>query len=67
MVSESSSSIWTPGWFRLFLTHISAEKQYIAAVKTELAQYEVDGLVAHEDIEPTRDWQDTIELALAEC
>ncbi|MDA1061966.1 MAG: toll/interleukin-1 receptor domain-containing protein, partial [Chloroflexi bacterium] len=67
MVNESSSVLWTPGRFRLFLSHISAEKAYVAAVKAELAEHEVDGFVAHEDIEPTRDWQDTIELALHEC
>jgi hypothetical protein len=39
----------------------------IGFLKTLLRSYGIDGFVAHDDIEPTREWQDVIESALATC
>lgn len=58
---------WEEGWFRLFLSHISTRKNFVGEVKTELADYGIDAFVAHDDIEPTQEWRDTIELALGTC
>lgn len=58
---------WKPGWFRLFLSHLSAEKIFVGQIKLVLAKYGIDGFVAHADIEPSREWQTTIELALGTC
>lgn len=66
-VVNPPAAIWKPGYFKLFLSHISSEKVFVSAVKTELAAFGVDGFVAHVDIQPTQNWQDTIERALAEC
>lgn len=56
--------LWKPGMFRLFLSHISAEKVGVAKLKAELLNWGVDAFVAHEDIEPNKLWQAEIELAL---
>lgn len=55
---------WRPGYFRLFLSHVSTHKGFAASLQSSLWKYAISGFVAHVDIEPTREWQDEIELAL---
>lgn len=56
--------IWNNGKFRVFLSHKSEFKVETAKLKEELAFFGASSFVAHEDIEPTREWQDEIENAL---
>lgn len=56
--------IWKDGRMRLFLSHVSAHKAEVAKVKQALWLRGVDAFLAHADIEPSRDWQNEIELAL---
>jgi hypothetical protein len=56
--------LWGTGRLRLFLSHVSAHKLAVAALKNELRIVGVSAFVAHEDIEPTLEWQSEIELAL---
>jgi len=56
--------LWKPGFFRLFLSHKAAHKKYAGELKEKLDLRGVSCFVAHEDIEPTREWQDEIEIAL---
>jgi len=58
---------WQANRFRLFLSHISAAKTLASDAKTALATRAIDGFVAHEDIEPTKEWVVQIELALETC
>ena len=53
-----------PGRFRLFISHISAHKVEANELKASLDAFCIDGFVAHEDLEPTTEWQDEIESAL---
>lgn len=46
--------------FRLFISHISKDKLNATRLKECLAPYGIAGFVAHEDIEPTLEWQDEI-------
>jgi TIR domain len=55
---------WKPDHFRLFLTHVSTQKSVAHNLKESLEPYYVSCFVAHDDIEPTREWQDEIEEAL---
>lgn len=55
---------WKPDCFHLFLSHVSSEKVLLSEVKRRLALRGIDGFVAHEDIDPIKEWQDEIELAL---
>ena len=57
--------LWESGFLRLFLSHISSHKQQVSGLRAELKVFCVDGFVAHEDIEPTEEWQAEIERALA--
>ncbi len=58
---------WTPGYFRLFISHISARKEMAGALREGLWDHHIDAFVAHEDIAPTALWQEEIEDALATC
>ena len=59
--------LWREGFFRLFLCHISSSKQLMSTIKANLLPSAVDALVAHDDIEPTREWEQEIEAALERC
>lgn len=59
------ATFWHPQYFRLFVSHLSSYKKKTAALQTALLEYGVSAFVAHVDIEPTREWQDEIELGLA--
>lgn len=50
--------------FRLFVSHISADKDKAMRLRDCLYPYGIAGFVAHEDIEPTLEWQTQIERAL---
>ncbi len=56
---------WTgPDQFRLFISHISKDKEIATRLKTALLAYGISGFVAHQDIHPTLSWMDEIERAL---
>jgi len=50
--------------FKLFISHCAKDKLNATRLKLCLAEYGVSGFVAHEDIEPTLEWQSEIEKAL---
>jgi hypothetical protein len=63
---DALTRIWErDGLLRLFLSHASAHKVEVGNLKRGLRVYGVSAFVAHEDIEPTLEWQSEIRLALA--
>lgn len=56
--------IWNNGNLRIFLSHKAEHKVETAKLQEELATYGIASFVAHNDIEPTREWQNEIENAL---
>ena len=46
--------------FKLFISHISKDKDKAMRLKETLVAYNISAFVAHEDIEPTLVWQDEI-------
>jgi hypothetical protein len=56
--------LWPDGRFRLFLSHVSAHKVEVSKLKAQLGLRGVSAFVAHEDIEPSLEWRDEIELGL---
>lgn len=62
--SAETPDFWSPNQPRIFFSHLATEKKTVAAIKTELEKYGLVCFVAHEDIEPTKQWQSEIELAL---
>lgn len=62
--SDVAERIWGNDGFRVFLSHRSNVKGQTAYLKTQLQLFGVSCFVAHEDIHPTKVWQDEIENAL---
>lgn len=63
-ISSSESSFWLPSHFKLFLSHISEFKVKTSQLQGALRPYGISAFVAHEDIEPTKEWLTEIEKAL---
>lgn len=62
---DATKRIWGDNGFRLFLSHKSEVKKETAILKDSLRMFGVSCFVAHEDIHPTKAWQEEIESALA--
>jgi hypothetical protein len=58
---------WRKGMLRLFVTHLAIHRDFAAELQAELLNFGVSCFVAHNDIEPTQEWQAQIETALATC
>ena len=61
---EEAPTFWQRGCFRLFISHTSANKARAHALKQALTEYHIAAFVAHDDIEPTKEWEAEIESAL---
>lgn len=60
-----NADCWRSGYFRIFISHLTENKESATYLKNHLAKYGIDCFVAHEDIEPSKLWQTEIEKALA--
>jgi len=58
------SNIWTENYFRVFFSHKATYKKETLKLKQELEKYGISAFVAHNDIEPSKEWQNEIEKAL---
>lgn len=58
---------WQPDKFRLFISHIWEQRDFITQVKHVLASEGVDCFVAHMDIRPSAEWVAAIEMSLWSC
>ena len=56
---------WAATEARVFISHLTSHKKETYELKEELEAYGISAFVAHDDIEPTKEWQMEIELALA--
>jgi hypothetical protein len=57
-------TFWKTGHFKLFLSHLATFKVPTSHLQTALRKYAISSFVAHEDIEPTKEWQQEIEAGL---
>ncbi len=62
---DATKRIWGDEGFRVFLSHKSEVKKETSDLKDRLRLFGISCFVAHEDIHPTKAWQDEIENALA--
>ena len=62
--TEAARRIWFDTGYRVFLSHKTEVKAEAAKLKERLRIFGVSCFVAHEDIHPTKEWQDEIENAL---
>jgi len=57
-------TFWKTGHFKLFLSHLATFKVQTSHLQSALRKYAISSFVAHEDIEPTKEWQLEIEAGL---
>jgi len=62
--SSIEPAFWLPGHFRLFLSHLAVHKDIATSLQAGFENFHISAFVAHRDIEPTKEWQEEIELAL---
>ncbi len=64
---SDTPSFWRKDHLRVFLSHLASHKDYASEVKKALVPLGISCFVAHDDIEPTSEWQNEIEAALKSC
>lgn len=62
---SEAPGFWSNEDVRIFLSHLAANKIETTQLKNSFANYGISAFVAHEDIEPTKQWQTEIESALS--
>ncbi len=65
--AEKHIPYWQDGHLRVFISHLTGEKEQAAQIQTYMRRYGMSGFVAHKDIDPTAEWQIEIETALTTC
>lgn len=66
-VEPENPPYWIDGQLRVFISHLTDERQQAADVQAALTRFGMSSFVAHNDIHPTLEWQIEIETALATC
>jgi hypothetical protein len=66
-LEDAAVGVWSPDRIRVFISHTSAHRAEVGAMARELDGVAFSCFVAHDAIEPSRSWQDVIELALRTC
>lgn len=62
--TTTEPTFWSTNSARVFLSHLATMKASVGELKQELLKLGISAFVAHEDIEPTKEWQTEIESAL---
>jgi hypothetical protein len=66
-LDQRASEIWTADRIRVFVSHTATHRAEAGEFAKVLDRFAYSCFVAHDAIEPTREWQDVIELALRTC
>ena len=54
---------WHTGMFRLFVSHLARHRTFSGELQVALLSCGISSFIAHNDIEPTLEWQTQIETA----
>ena len=65
--SDPGQSPFKSERLRVFFSHLAAHRELVGETARALGRYGVDAFVAHDDIEPSKEWQNVIEAALGDC
>jgi hypothetical protein len=63
-VIDTENSFFKKDTFNLFISHRDTDKKYANELKKSLEIFGISSFVAHDDIEPSAEWQDEIVKAL---
>jgi len=59
-----SADFWKDGYVKMFVSHLSSNRERMSAMKLGLANWGISAFIAHEDIEASREWRDEVEAGL---
>lgn len=59
-----SADFWKEGYIRVFISHLSSNRERMSTLKTGLANWGISAFIAHEDIKASREWRDEVEAGL---
>ena len=62
---SDAGNIWEAGRIRLFISHKSEDRDKARDLKGKLQKFSVTSFVAHEDVDPTEEWENVILEALS--
>ncbi len=62
--AAKTADFWIEGYLRLFISHLSSNKERMSDLKAHLECWGVSAFIAHEDIEPSREWMNEVEAGL---
>ena len=60
----AAADFWKEGYLKLFVSHLSDNKKRMSAMKAHLSNWGISAFIAHEDIEPSREWMNEVETGL---
>ena len=60
-------AFWRQNMMRLFASHLAVHRAFAGDLQQELLRYGITSFIAHNDIEPSLEWQTQIEMALTTC
>lgn len=61
---SKSADFWKDDYIKLFVSHLSSNRERMSALKASLANWGISAFIAHEDIEASREWRDEVEAGL---
>lgn len=59
-----SADFWRDGYLKVFISHLSSNRERMSALKANLGHWGVSAFIAHEDIKASREWRDEVEAGL---
>jgi len=62
--SIASADFWKDGYFKVFVSHLSSNRERMSAMKSSLSIWGISAFIAHEDIEASKEWRDEVEAGL---
>jgi len=63
--STASAEFWKEDYLKVFISHLSSNRERMSAMKANLARWGISAFIAHEDIEASKEWRDEVEAGLA--
>lgn len=52
----TSADFWKEGYFKMFVSHLSSNRERMSALKVDLDKWGISAFIAHEDIEASKEW-----------
>jgi len=66
-LEDATHDLWRSDRIRIFVSHTGSHRHEVRELADELNKFAFSCFVAHDEIEPSREWQEVIELALRTC